>query len=65
MHMLFLGVTKYLIAHIDRLFGNKNLNHQKICRIISEHIKYGKDVSLDWFPIADFVDADSISTTGW
>ncbi len=26
MHMLFLGVTKHLMAHVDRLFGNKNLN---------------------------------------
>jgi hypothetical protein len=26
MHMLFLGVTKYLMAHVDRLFGNKNSN---------------------------------------
>jgi hypothetical protein len=47
------------------LFGSKNLNYQKICRILSEHIKSGKDISLDWCPIADFADADSISTTGW
>jgi hypothetical protein len=26
MHMLFLGVTKHLMAHVDHLFGNKNLN---------------------------------------
>ena len=25
MHMLFLGVTKHLLAHVERLFGNKNL----------------------------------------
>jgi hypothetical protein len=24
-HMLFLGVTKHLMAHVDRLFGEKNL----------------------------------------
>jgi hypothetical protein len=27
MHMLFLGVTKHLIAHVDHLFGNKNSNY--------------------------------------
>jgi hypothetical protein len=27
MRMLFLGVTKHLIAHVDCLFGNKNLNY--------------------------------------
>ncbi len=37
----------------------------QFCRIISEHIKFGKDISLDWCPIADFADADSTSTTGW
>jgi hypothetical protein len=26
MHMLFLGVTKHLMAHVDHLFGNKSLN---------------------------------------
>jgi hypothetical protein len=46
MHMLFLGVTKHLIAHVDCLFGNRNLNYQQFCRIISEHIKFGKDISL-------------------
>jgi hypothetical protein len=30
-----------------------------------EHIKFGKGISLDWCPIADFADTDSISTTGW
>jgi hypothetical protein len=38
MHMLFFGVKKHLIAHVDRLFGNKNSNYQQFCRIISEHI---------------------------
>jgi hypothetical protein len=65
MHVLFLGVTKHLIVHVDCVFGNKNLNYQTFCRIISEHIKFGKDISLDWCPIADFADIDSISTTGW
>jgi hypothetical protein len=41
------------------------MNYQTFCRIISEHIKFVKDISLDWCPIADFADADSISTTGW
>jgi hypothetical protein len=56
---------KHLIAHADHLFGNKNLNYQQFCRIILEHIKFGKDISLDWCPIAVFVDTDSISTSGW
>ena len=24
MHMLFLGVTKHLLVHVEQLFGNKN-----------------------------------------
>jgi hypothetical protein len=63
--MVFLGVTKHLIVHVDCLFGNKHSNYRIFCRIISEHIKFGKDIFLDWYPIADFADADSISTTGW
>ncbi len=27
MHMIFLDVTKHLIAHVDCLFGNKKLNY--------------------------------------
>ena len=27
MHMLFLRVTKHLIAHVDCLFGNKSSNY--------------------------------------
>ncbi len=65
MHMLFLGVTKHLMAHVDHLFGNKNLNFQKFCRIISKHIKFSKDISLEWCPIPGFAEAESISTTGW
>jgi hypothetical protein len=65
MHMLFLGITKHLLAHVVRLFGNKNANYWYFSGIISEHIKYGKDISLDWCPIADFSEAESISTTGW
>jgi hypothetical protein len=64
MHILFLGVTKHLVAHVDCLFG-KNSNYWKFCKIILEHIKFGKDISLDWCPIADFADVDSISTNGW
>ncbi len=35
MHMLFLGVTQHLMAHVDHLFGGKNLmqNHIKAHRI--------------------------------
>jgi hypothetical protein len=49
-----------LIAYL----ATKNSNYQQFFRIISGHIKFGKDI-LDWCPIADFADADSISTTGW
>jgi hypothetical protein len=65
MHMLFLGVTKHLLVHVVHLFGNKNKNHRFFCGVISEHIKYAKDISLDWCPITDFAEAESISTTGW
>ncbi len=64
MHMLFLGVTKHLMAHVDRLFGGKKLNFWTFCRIISKHIKFSKDISLEWCPIAGFAEAESISTTG-
>ena len=40
MHMLFLGVTEHLMAHVDRLFGNKNLNFRNFFGIISNHIKF-------------------------
>ncbi len=53
------------MAHVDRLFGNKNLNFQNFCWIISKHIKFSKDISLEWCLISDFADAESISTTGW
>jgi hypothetical protein len=65
MHMLFLGVTKHLMAHVDRLFGNKNSNFRKFCGIILKHIKFSKDISLRWCPIAVFAEAESISTTSW
>ena len=61
----FLGVTKHLMAHVDRLFGNKNFNFQTFCGIISKHIKFSKDISLEWCPITGFAEAESISTTGW
>jgi hypothetical protein len=65
MNIIFLGVTKHLMACVDRLFGNKNLNFCTFCRIISKHIEFGKDISLDCCPIAGFAEAESISTTGW
>ncbi len=65
MHILFLGVTKHLIVHVDCLFGNKNSNYWQFFRNISEHTKFGKDISLDWCPIADVADADSVSTISW
>jgi hypothetical protein len=65
MHVLFGGVTKHLIAHVDCLFGNKKSNYQQFSRILSEHIKFCKDISLDWCFIAYFADPDSILTTGW
>jgi hypothetical protein len=65
MHMIFLGVTKHLLVHVVRLFGNKNANYRKFSGIISEHIKFGKDMSIDWCPIAEFSENESISTSGW
>jgi hypothetical protein len=47
MHMLFLGVTKHLMAHVDHLFGNKNLNFRTFCGIILKHFKFSKDISLE------------------
>jgi hypothetical protein len=65
MPMLLLGVTKHLMAHVDRLFGNKNFSFRKFCGIISKHIKLSKDIFLGWCPITGFAEAESISTTGW
>ena len=65
MHMLFLGVTKHLLAHVERLFGNKNSTFQIFSGIISQHIKFGRNISLDWCPIVDFADGDLLTTTGW
>jgi hypothetical protein len=65
MHMLFLGVTKHLMAHVDHLFGGKKLSFQTFCGIISKHIEFSKDIFLEWCPIASFAEAESISTTSW
>jgi hypothetical protein len=35
MHMLFLGVTKHSMAHVDRLFGEKN----EFLNILRNHIE--------------------------
>jgi hypothetical protein len=65
MHMLFLGVTKHLMAHVDHLFGIQNSSFRTFCGIISKHVEFSKDISLKWCPIAGFAEAESISTTGW
>jgi hypothetical protein len=65
MHMLFLGVTKHLMAHVDHIFGKNNSNFRTFCGIISKHIKFSKDISPEWCPIAGFAEAESISTTDW
>jgi hypothetical protein len=41
------------------------MNFQTFCRIISKHIKFSKDISLEWCSMTDFAEAESISTTGW
>jgi hypothetical protein len=46
MHMLFLGVTKHSMAHVDHLFGKTNSSYGIFCRIISTHIKFSKDIYL-------------------
>jgi hypothetical protein len=35
------------------------------CGIILKHIKFSKDISLEWCPITGFAEAESISITGW
>jgi hypothetical protein len=65
MHMLFLGVTKHLMAHVDHLFGIQNSSFRTFCGIISKHIEFSKDTSLKWCPIAGFAEAESITITGW
>ncbi len=65
MHMLFLGVTKHLLVHVERLFGNKDSTFQIFSGIISKHIKFGRNISIDWCPIVDFADGDLLTTTGW
>jgi hypothetical protein len=63
MHMLFLEVTKHSLAHVVCLFGKQKFELSTLCGVISEHIKHGKDISLDWCPITDFAEAESISTS--
>ncbi len=41
------------------------MSFRTFCGIISKHIKFSKDISLKWCPIAGFAEAESISTTGW
>jgi hypothetical protein len=64
MHMHFLGVTTHLMAHVDCLFGKK-MSFRTFFGIISMHIEYSKDISLEWCPIAGFAEDESTSTTGW
>jgi hypothetical protein len=45
--------------------GTKIQIFKNFCGIISKHIEFCKHISLEWCPIADFADAESISTTGW
>ncbi len=47
------------------IYLGKNLSFQTFCGIISKHIEFSKDISLEWCPIAGFAEAESISTTGW
>ena len=47
------------------IYLGKKLNFRTFCEIILKHIKFSKDISLEWCPIAGFSEAGSISTTGW
>ncbi len=47
------------------LFRNNFFNFWRFCKIISKQIKFSKNISLKWCPIAGFAEAESISTTSW
>ncbi len=47
------------------VYLGKELNFRTFCGIISKHIEFSKDISLEWCPIAGFAEVESISTTGW
>ncbi len=47
------------------LFIWKKMSFWVFCGITSKHIKFSKDISTEWCPIAGFAEANSISTTGW
>ena len=47
------------------IYLGKNLSFQTFCGIISKHIEFSKDISLEWCPITGFAEAESISTIGW
>jgi hypothetical protein len=47
------------------VYLGKKISFQTFCEIISKHIKFSKDISLEWCPIVGFAEAESISTTSW
>ncbi len=47
------------------IYLGKKLSFRTFCGIISNHIKFSKDIYLEWCPIAGFSEAESVSTTGW
>ena len=65
MHMLFLGITKHLLANVVRLFDNNKVHYKEFSTIISMHLECGSKLSIDWCHMSQFSDKEGITLTGW
>lgn len=65
MHMLFLGITKHLLANVVRLFDNSKVHYKEFSKIISMHLECGSKLSIDWCNMSQFSDKEGITTIGW
>ena len=50
---------------LNNYLGTRILLFRIFSGIISQHIKFGRNISYDWCPIVDFADGDLLTTTDW
>ena len=65
MHMIFLGVVKHNMGHIERLFHGKKEIFKKFCKMTSTHLDVCSKKSITWCRTMPFHNATSVTPTGW
>ena len=65
MHMMFLGVVKHNMGHIERLFHGKKQIFANFCRMTSTHLEVCSKQSITWCRTMPFHNAKTVSPTGW